>query len=194
MTLLLDGNPIPGKDHRVTAQGQIERKDLSGQTSATAASHGGWKAWLLQVSVKVPMEDDGDLLLLRILFQTQQGALEGFSITGTGKPKVFEITEPTANAMGIFKVRFSEFFRVSQREREKLYEVQFTLIEEGGIAEKAAKRAQAGAKKTPNAPSGVKKTDGGKPGAGEPEGWVEGLLKFADDLVGKYVYGTEPKK
>ena len=59
MNLLVDGNPIPGKDHHVTAQGQIERKDLYGQTSATAASHGGWKAWLLQVSVKMPIEKDG---------------------------------------------------------------------------------------------------------------------------------------
>ena len=107
MTLLLDGDPIPGIDHRVTAQGQIERKDLSGQNSATAASHGGWKAWLLQVSVKVPMDDDIDLLRLRVLFQTEQGE-DAFGSFGTGKPKVFEITEPTANAMGIFKVRFPD--------------------------------------------------------------------------------------
>jgi len=142
--------------------------------------------------VKVPMQDDFDLLRLRVLFQTQEGE-DAFGSFGTGKPKVFEITEPTANAMGIFKVRFSDFFRVSRREREKLYEVQFTLIEEGGIAERTAKRTAAGAKKDPNAPGGTKETDGKKPTLSNLEGFVFGLLKLVDEKIGEYVYDAKPK-
>lgn len=69
MTILLDGNALPGFDHRITAQGQIERKDLSGQNSSTAGGHAGWKAWMLQVRMKIKMEDADDLLALRAMFQ-----------------------------------------------------------------------------------------------------------------------------
>ncbi len=41
MTIFLEGVKLPGFDHRVTAQGKIERKDLSGDTSSTAGGHGG---------------------------------------------------------------------------------------------------------------------------------------------------------
>ncbi|MCH9047139.1 MAG: hypothetical protein IIA40_13675 [SAR324 cluster bacterium] len=69
MPLFLNGELLPGFDHRITANGQIDRKDLSGQNSSTAGGHAGWKAWLLQVRLKIKMEDADDLLALRAMFQ-----------------------------------------------------------------------------------------------------------------------------
>lgn len=69
MPLFLNGEFLPGFDHRITANGQIDRKDLSGQNSSTAGGHAGWKAWLLQVRLKIKMEDADDLLALRAMFQ-----------------------------------------------------------------------------------------------------------------------------
>ncbi len=41
MPLYLDGEQLPGFDHRVTALGQIERADLSGESSATLSAPAG---------------------------------------------------------------------------------------------------------------------------------------------------------
>ena len=195
MTLQLDETDLPGLDHRVTAQGQIERKDLSGQSSSGASSHGGWKAWILQVSVKVPMRSEIDLILLTELFHAREGGLDGeFAPAGTGKPKLYEINEPTANALGILKVRFSDFFRVSPRERERLWEVNFTLIEEEGIPARKQERTNPGTEQTPAAPTGAETTIGTVPSAGEPEGFLVGLLKTADELAGKYIFGIDEAK
>lgn len=68
MTILLDGEFLSGFDHRITANGQIDRKDLSGQNSSAAGGTRGG-AWMLQVRLKIKMEDAEDLLALRAMFQ-----------------------------------------------------------------------------------------------------------------------------
>jgi hypothetical protein len=65
MPVLLDGQALPGLDHRVTIAEQIERKDLSGETSASVGSHGGWKPAVVEVHCLVDMERPGDLADLR---------------------------------------------------------------------------------------------------------------------------------
>lgn len=41
--IYFDDAPLPGYNHRMVIQEQIERKDASGETSTTTESHQGWK-------------------------------------------------------------------------------------------------------------------------------------------------------
>lgn len=206
MTILLDGDAFPGFDHRITANGQIDRKDFSGDGSSTAGGHAGWKAWLLQVRLKIAMEDADDLLALRAMFQADgfterttttvdETGTEQTTVTSTptGVPKIWEITDDTAAALGIFKVRFTEVFKVEPDDALRLWNVVATLIEVRSRPELLSERLPAGSEQTPGAPSGTQTPAGATPSAGEPTGWFEELLGKFDALLGKYVFPA-PKK
>jgi len=130
MAVLLDGQVLPGLDHRVTIAEQIERKDLSGETSASAGSHGGWKPAIVEVRCLVDMERPGELAELRRLFHRADEA--------TGAPGVWTLTEPAAQAMGIHRVRCTDFFRVAPQGRMRVWEVSLTLIEERSMPVRAS--------------------------------------------------------
>ena len=190
MTVYLNGLELPGKDHRVVAQGQIERSDLSGSSSATAAGHGGWKAWALQVSLVIPFQDSHDLVNLGALYraeETDDGS--EFSVTGSGRPALYEITEDTANSLGVFKVRFADSFNVSPHAREKKWEVRFTLIEERSIPERRDERREASSEEAAAPPSATTTTASEPVGTVETSTYLEQLLTKANTLAGKYVFG-----
>ena len=180
MTLLLDGAELPGLDHRVTISEQIERKDLSGDTSASAGSHGGWKPAVLSVRVLLDMEKPGDLAALRLLYHTADEI--------TGVPRLYEISEPTAQAMGIHRVRFTDFFKVAPQERERAWEVNFTLIEERTIPERTEARQPEPSQVVANVPSSLQSISGGPPAQGE-EGFIEQVLTVLNDQAGKVFFG-----
>ena len=180
MTLLLDGAEIPGLDHRVTVSEQIERKDLSGDTSASASSHGGWKPALLAVLVVVDMERPGDLAALRLLYHSADEA--------SGVPVLYEISEPTAEAMGIHRVRFTDFFKVAPLERMRAWEVAFTLIEERTIPERTEARQPPPATVTTSTPAGLQDTAGTT--ATAPDGLIEQVLTVLNAQAGKVFFGA----
>lgn len=158
MTPLLDGVPLPGYDHQIRAQGQIERKDLSGAQSSTAGSHGGWKAWVLNVTCRVDKEQPNDLLALRRLFTAEAGQDGG---EGEGRPKRYRITEETAAALGIFHVRFTDFFKVAPDDSgQRRWEVRFTLVEERSIPERRAERRSEAVAAEAEPPPGAEGADG----------------------------------
>jgi len=180
MTLLLDGAELPGLDHRVTISEQIERKDLSGDTSASASSHGGWKPALLSVRVWVDMERPGDLAALRLLYHAAD--------EDTGVPVLYEVSEPTAEAMGIHRVRFTDFFKVAPLERERAWEVEFTLIEERSIPERTEARQPAPTVTSPATPDGLQNTSGA-PAATAPDGLIEEVLTVLNAQAGRVFFG-----
>ena len=85
MILNLNGIPLPGKDPRISVTEQIERGDLSGETSATAGSHRGLKAEAITYTCKVAFEAAGAL-----------AALRGFCTTAddAGEPRAWQVDAP----------------------------------------------------------------------------------------------------
>jgi hypothetical protein len=182
MAVLLDGQALPGLDHRVTIAEQIERKDLSGETSASAGSHGGWKPAIVEVRLLVDMERPGDLAELRRLFHRADEA--------SGAPAVWPITEPAAQAMGIHRVRFTDFFRVAPQERMRVWEVSLTLIEERSVPERAEERRPEPAAASPAAPPSLQTTAGQRAAAGE-DGFIEQALAYLNGQAGKLFFDEE---
>ena len=182
MALLLNGQALPGLDHRVTIAEQIERKDLSGETSASAGSHGGWKPAVVEVRLLVDMEHPGDLAEVRRLFHNADEA--------SGAPAVWTITEPAAQAMGIHRVRFTDFFRVAPQDRLRVWEVSLTLIEERSVPERAEERRPAPAAASPAAPSALQ-TTGGQPAAAGGDGFIEQALAYFNAQAGKLFFDGE---
>lgn len=182
MTLLLNGLEVPGLDHRVTIAEQIERKDLSGETSASAGSHGGWKPAVVEVRCLVDMERPGDLAELRRLFHAADKA--------TGAPAVWTITEPAAQAIGIHRVRFTDFFRVAPQDRMRVWEVSLTLIEERSVPERTEERRPEPAAASPAAPPALQ-TTAGKPAAAGGDGFIEQALAYFNTQAGKLFFDEE---
>ena len=126
MTLRLDSLALPGKDPRVTVTEQIERSDLSGETS----SHKGWKASIVTYTCKVPFDDaPGNL-----------GALRNFwwSKDTNGEPQVYQVEAALLEALGIHCARFTDFFKAIPDEKLELYHVTMTMIEARSIPERAS--------------------------------------------------------
>jgi len=182
VTVLLDGQALPGLDHRVTIAEQIERKDLSGETSASAGSHGGWKPAVVEVRLVVDMERPGDLAELRRLFHSADEA--------SGAPAVWTITEPAAQAMGIHRARFTDFFRVAPQERMRVWEISLTLIEERSVPERAEERRPAPAAASPAAPPALQ-TAAGQPAAAGEDGFFEQALAYFNEQAGKLFFDEE---
>ena len=180
MSLLLDGVRVPGIDHRVNVSEQIERKDLSGDTSASAGSHGGWKPAIVSVKVLVDMKDPDDLAALRLLYHATDGSL--------GIPKLYEISQPTCQAMGIHRVRFTDFFKVAPRQRERVWEVSVTLIEERGIPERTEARQSDPAPKSLATPTGLQ-TPAGDPAPSGEDGMIERVLSVLNEQAGNIFFG-----
>jgi len=150
MTIFLDGERLPGYDHRVTGQAQLARRDQSGDNTGTGSTHQGWKAWVIGVSCKVRFRDRADLARLRQLFQERDGA---------GAPRLFIITDDTAAALGVDRVRFADFLRVEPDERQRIWHVKFTLSEERSKPEMMNKRQPPAPAREPGAPAGFMTTE-----------------------------------
>ena len=69
MIVELDGQALPGFDHRISGMGQIKRKDQSGDNTSTASGHGGYKPWEIRVQLKVKFENPGEMEKLRAIYQ-----------------------------------------------------------------------------------------------------------------------------
>ena len=184
MTILLNGITLPGLDHRVTITEQIERKDLSGETSFSAGSHGGWKPALVSVRLLIDMEHPEELAALRAHFHLADET--------SGAPALWTITEPTAQALGIHQVRFTDFLRVTSAERERMWEVTFTLIEEKSIPERSEARRPPPTEAQPGDPGGLQ-TTAGQPATAGGDGFIEKVLAVLNEQAGKLFFDGEPR-
>jgi len=179
VTVLLNGRPLPGLDHRVTVTEQIDRKDLSGDTSASAGSHGGWKPALVSVRLLIGMETPAELATLRGLYHQADQV--------TGAPALWSITESACGALGIHRVRFTDTLRVAPADRQQAWEVTVTLIEEKSVPERAETRRPAPAAAQPSAPSALQTTSGQAAAAGE-QGFIERVLSVLNEQAGKLFF------
>jgi len=181
--ILLDAVAVPGFDHRVTVQEQVDREDVSGGGNSGAGAHGGWKPALVTVACFVRRDRPEDLGNLRLMFHERDA--------GADTPKLMEITEDTCWAMGIRKVRFTERMQVVPVEGRDLWTVDFTLVEAESIPARTTERAAQGSAATPAAPAATQTTGGAAAGQWQPDGWLDELLQNANAVAGKYLFGAK---
>lgn len=160
--LLLDGQPVRGKNMKITANLRIESDDLSGQTSNSEAAHKGFKPKTLAVNLTIRYTDKS---FLRDLMRMAE------STEGGGQRKTYRVVNDTAEGFGVRQVQFSD--GVSAREDDSLHcwRVQFTLSEKLSNPERVEKRRPANASTAQGAPGQAVGGDTGA--AGEPEKGAE---------------------
>jgi len=192
MALKLDGRPVPGYDLRVKAIGRLARQDQSGETSGTGASHKGWKAWALGVSVKVRFGDGEDLTALRRLFEArtdEEGAFELDQAVGSpGVPRLYKVGGGLADALGVTWARFSDHFQVDEDERLRIWHVKFTMIEERSIPERTAERTEPGKVAVIEPTRGTTDTAERPAQSLAPEGWTAVVLNLTEKLAHKFIH------
>jgi len=206
MDIYLDGDKLPGYDHRVTAQGQIDRKDLSGESSSTAAAYAGWKPWLLSVRTRIDFDRPDALLELRTMFEAAQETEQttpSFDAFGTPitevstattlVPKLWEITDDTAAALDIFHVRFADAMQVEPDAEQRRWEVTLHLVQERSTPEKAEERLPAATQPAPAAPDATDTTGAAATAATGALATVEAVLAKANNFFGQTFYGVKPK-
>ena len=180
-TIYLDDAPLPGYDHRIVVQEQIERKDASGETSAGTQIHKGWKPAILTVSVKFKFEDTVGVAVLKALWRQR---------TETGTPFLWRITHDVMDAMDIREVRFTDFFTISAPEQKKGWDAVFNMIEVRSVSERS-QATDVAATEEPGAPEGLFTVTGAaaEETTATAETWLGKLLVQANDFVGKRIFG-----
>ena len=176
MKVLLDQEPLPGQNHQVKAMGRVERRDTSGTNDSTSSSHEGWKPWLLQVKLQVRFDDPGACLALRSLFEKQ---------ATDGSPHVYEITEYTAAALAIHKVRFEGFLQFEPKDKNiELWDVSFSLVEAESVSARVTDQ------KTPPVDAEGKTPDGATE---PPAGTVTVAANYTDGIIGEILRTLDKK-
>ncbi len=113
----LDGDVLPGRDHRVSFADGIKSKELAGNSSSTKKSHQGYKNATISVSFVIKDDEPDELTRLKDIFHEQENE----------EPKKREITYKRINAWGIDKVQFQDDIRINEDDRLKLSKISFTL-------------------------------------------------------------------
>jgi hypothetical protein len=145
----LDGMEVPGHDIRVTFHQTVEDVDIPGERSGVDAEFKKFRPGLVQVTLKIRMEPNpntphtpgvppgfpdegpGALALLYGWFgaeDTNPGAL-----SGNLSPHIYQVSDPTCDALGIQSVRFAEDFRVTREDTAQMWDVAFTLKDMSSI-------------------------------------------------------------
>lgn len=161
----LDDFEVPGNNLVVKGNLEFRTEDIAGETSGSDAVEKGIKPKILRVSLQIPYKRAkalGDLI--RTSETTDRK---------TGCRKVWAITHPTANAVGVRQVQFTESVNWEEAGTQQMWAVSFTLRECLSNPERAEARVGEG-----NA----------NPGAGgNPEGGLatryDLLLKKAEALL-----------
>jgi len=132
--LVLDQTPIKGHELRITCSQEMPDKDLSGDSSSSAVSEGGFKPTKISVSLKIKFDNPNDL---RALVNLSRG------LTADGARKIYQILNQTALAYNIRQVRVTERVRAAELSDELSWQVTFSLLEHNSVPERTEERQQA---------------------------------------------------
>lgn len=179
MSLILDQTPLPGHDPRLSVQQQIERRDQSGDSSSSAATHGGWKPKIFTYTCKLRFAEADALGKLDTLWRSVEGA--------TKEPKVFTAAHPLLTALRVEKLKFTDFMKIAQDGENLVWAVSLTLIEASSIPERTEERAAAPTVADPKAPAGTQ-TTAKEAAAAFEEGGIEGVLAYIEENIAKPAY------
>ncbi|WP_300674065.1 hypothetical protein [Desulfoluna sp.] len=130
----LDDFKVPGKNLVVKGNLEFRTEDIAGETSGTDAVEKGTKPKILRVSLQIPFTMAKDLGGLIKTAETMSEA---------GARKIWAITHPTANAVGIRQVQFAESVNWEEAGGLQLWKISFTLRECLSNPERVETRAPA---------------------------------------------------
>ena len=141
--LYLDEKPLKGYNHNISISNRIEREELTGSQTSTLSSFKGIKPKVMQVTFNIRFEDENHLKEINALF-------EGIV---NGAPKIYTISEPAANAIGMNYAAFSENLDIKSLDPIKAWGLSFTLIESHSNAEKRKENEVADSLSVTNTPA-----------------------------------------
>lgn len=173
--ILLDDWELGGTDIKVRAVKPIKSKDVSGQTSQNATVETGIKAYNLNVSLVISNTDREQLTQLTEKVN---------AVDENGNRIVYLITNTVANSMHVTKVRFSDYFSVTDSKRLAAWNIAFTLQEVDSVsarAEIASNAATPEASVTQSALGEVIESEAAQNIKNASLEGFEKLLKIADD-------------
>jgi len=116
----LDDFKVPGKNLVVKGNLEFRTEDIAGETSGTDAVEKGTKPKILRVSLQIHFSKAKDL---GGLIQTAE------TLNKEGARKIWTITHPTANAVGIRQVQFAEHVNWEEAGGLQMWKVSITLRE-----------------------------------------------------------------
>lgn len=128
ITMLLGNYSIPGYGLIVTGELSLPADDLSGQGSSSLTAEKGFKPQRLKVKTNIRFDDHNQLKSLSALAKSTDAT--------TGKRRVFNIVNDTANAMGIRQVRFTTRYTAQELDSVLAWQVSFELLEFQSTPEK----------------------------------------------------------
>lgn len=173
--LLLDDYRIPGYDLRVGLTLKLKDEDASGETSSTAKVSKGAKGKKLDVQTKIKFSNEQDL---KELFRIAEAG-------ANGKQKVYALTNPTGNAVGMRQATFTRDIKVTPQDGVRAWVVDFVLAEHKSIPEMAesrqAKKEESVVQNTGQTVEAPAEATAEKP---EELGTMEKVLKATDDWIG----------
>ena len=129
--LALDGEQVQGHSLKVTLAGRIDTTEMTGDSSSTSTSHGGWRPMRLNVSLVINRVNDNHLTHLINLWQR---------MGDDGTPHVYNITEDTCLAAGVRRVHFTDNLQVSEQDNPKVWRVEFSLLQYDSTAAQREER------------------------------------------------------
>lgn len=132
---MLSNYTVPDKELRVTMTMTIEAEDLGAQSSSTDTAHKGIKPKRFNISLIIPFIEQGLLTELTAIAESTQD---------DGSLTVYDITDRTANAVGVRQVIFCDSLGAREAQSLKAWNVTFSLMEYQSIAEKVEQRREAG--------------------------------------------------
>lgn len=131
--MMLNNYTVPNKELRVTMSMRFDAEDLGAQNSSTETAHKGIKPKTFSVSLVVPFDRENLLSELIAVAET---------VEDTGELTVYDITDSTANSVGVRQVKFTDNFTAREASNIKAWQVSFSLQEYQSTPEKVEERQE----------------------------------------------------
>lgn len=150
--MMLNDYTLPNKELRVSMSMAYASEDLGAQSSSTDTAHKGIKPKVLNISLVIPYEEEDSLSALIAVAE---------SVEGDGSLTVYDITDRTANPVGVRQVKFTDNFTVREAGTTNAWNVSFSLQEHRSTPERVEERQEAGSPQEQTA-EGVVVSDAGE--------------------------------
>lgn len=131
--MIIGAYQLKGSAIKVGVNLRIESDDLSGQGSDTTRAQKGIKAKVINVSLMITHANKQDLTDLVLLAE---------SLDESGNQTIYQIVDPSSNAMNIKQATFNDNFNVKEMRDKKAWNIVFSMIEHRSSSEKNEQRIE----------------------------------------------------
>ena len=178
----LNDYEVPDLEFQIKTNMPIGSQDLSGETSSTASSFKGFKAFVFSCRFMIRTNEPellaGFLSVLRAL-------------DDKGDQKVYEIVDDLADACNVNQVTFFERFQVSKSPELEAWIVDFKLKEYISAPEKNEARQDTSTAQSGQSSAGEQTVDAPQPTPEQPIDreltWIEEFLQKGEEITKPWV-------